>query len=217
VHRLVLALFVFVPFGWQAGAFAAPESLASPWSFNPTGDLVETTAYGPAAMQDAALTQRLVPVRQAEIDTLVELAARHESGRGPGADPARAFGYYQAAALRGDGFAQEQVARCYETGLGVERDIEQALRWYELAAHRDYPGAQLALVRLLGADNAIAPRPEQAYAWLLVVLANPATPRDLLRDVQVLQRSLERRLHPAQIDTARNRARRWSTAGQGLE
>jgi len=165
-----------------------------------------------AGGDEGALAQRMQPVRQAEVDTLLGLATRFEVGRGVAPDPKQAFAYYQAAALRGDGFAQEQLGRYYETGLGVPRDIDQALRWYHAAAEQNYPAAQLSLVRLLSGEG-VASRAEQAYLWALVALANPALPVDRRVFLQRQCQALESQLRPAQRDAVRDQARSWKTAG----
>ena len=222
--RLIYAALVATLLGWQGSAVAVVGPQSSPstvvdaeqdlTALGMGGPVLATTRDDASAQRDRTLAEHLLPVRQAEIDNFLDLAARLESGRGVVADPRQAFTFYQAAALRGDGFAQEQVARFYETGHGMERDIDQALRWYHLAAEQGYPAAQLALVRILSTGEGVTPRPEQAYLWALVVMGNPAVPREALRHVNALQHLLEQQLQPDQRDAARHRARELKTAGR---
>jgi TPR repeat protein len=50
------------------------------------------------------------------------------------------FQQYLAAAERGDGNAQSQVAYMYAVGLGVKRDLIEAHKWANLSASRLAPG-----------------------------------------------------------------------------
>ena len=45
-----------------------------------------------------------------------------------------AFVYYQKAALKGDGEAQNSLGHCYEDGSGCEQNYERATEWYAKAA-----------------------------------------------------------------------------------
>lgn len=60
-------------------------------------------------------------------------------------DYAKAAAYYELAADRGYGKAQNNLASLYEEGLGVEQSYEKAFEYYQKAADQGLAGAQFNL------------------------------------------------------------------------
>ena len=101
-------------------------------------------------------------------------------GAGAARDEARAFGYFQEAALAGHAPAMYRLALAYARGEGVGQDAERAAEWQQKAALRGHAIAQrsLALMYLNGAG--VKPDRARALAWYEIVSAG-GKPLDIYR------------------------------------
>lgn len=64
----------------------------------------------------------------------VFIGLMYANGSGTEEDPAKAFSWYEKAALQGHLEAKYMVGSCYEKGFGVKKDLEKALEWYKKAS-----------------------------------------------------------------------------------
>ncbi len=156
---LVVAWFLFAPFGPPHGNTPAVESSASRSQPHESS----ATPSGQAALPNsppapAPKEQSLTPAEENE---------RGDSyffGRGVDQDYAKAMEWYRKAADQGYADAQSNVGVLYENGMGVAKDIEQARAWYQKAADQGNAGAKGALERLVGGNStSAATTPEGQY------------------------------------------------------
>ena len=99
--------------------------------------------------------------------------------------------------------AQFNLGLLYENGQGVPQDYLQARQWYAKAAAQGYAGAQSHLGRLYEFGHGVTEDYVQAYKWYILGAAHGDTLGAELRD------TLAKRMTPAQIFQAQQRAREW--------
>jgi len=99
--------------------------------------------------------------------------------------------------------AQFNVGLLYENGRGVTQDYVQARQWYTKAAAQGYAAAQCNLGRLYEFGQGGPQDYVQAYMWYLLGAAHGDKLGAELRD------ALAKRMTPAQLFQAQERAREW--------
>jgi uncharacterized protein len=135
----------------------------------------------------------------------------HELGQGVPRDDRAAALYYEAAASRGDAFAQNSLGYLYQYGMGVVRDESRALRLYQAAARQGYAQAwyNLGYVHAFGigvdadaaqADAYFRKAAEAGVAQASLQLAAKST--GFIRDVIDAGRLLPVAAEPADDTTA---------------
>jgi len=81
-------------------------------------------------------------------------------------DPAAATRWLEAAALQGNGYAEEKLGDLYAEGLGLARNARLAADWREKAAKRGSVSAQLKLGKMYLEGQGIPRDPVQARYWI---------------------------------------------------
>jgi TPR repeat protein len=75
----------------------------------------------------------------------LELARCYETGRGCTKNMERSAFWYEKAAGKGNGEAQNQIAWKYANGEGVQEDQEKATKWFLKAIDQGMPNAMFAM------------------------------------------------------------------------
>src|SRR4029079_15481968 len=101
--------------------------------------------------------------------------------------------------------AQFNLGLLYENGQGVPQDYLQARQWYAKAAAQGCADAQSRLGRLYEFGHGVMEDYVQAYKWYILGAAHGDKLGAELRD------ALAKRMTPAQIFQAQQRAREWKT------
>lgn len=101
--------------------------------------------------------------------------------------------------------AQFNLGLLYEKGEGVPQDYLQAKQWYAKAAAQGCADAQSRLGRLYEFGHGVTEDYVQAYKWYILGAAHGDKLGAELRD------ALAKRMTPAQIFQAQQRAREWKT------
>lgn len=136
---------------------SGPESGAEPPALPPV-------VANPAALDDAALAERLERLEQAAV--LGDVEAMRRLGRlalsvpeARGGGPALAFAWYRKAAELADAESAFEVGQAYRTGRGVPRSDALAAYWYGRAAEAGSVEAQvnLAVLKLRGLGYGVLP------------------------------------------------------------
>ena len=96
----------------------------------------------------------------------VLLAVAYLNGDGVPRDPAAAARWFEAAALQGNGYAEEKLGDLYAQGLGVARSPRLAADWREKAAKRGLVSAQLKLGKMYQEGQGVAADPAKARYWI---------------------------------------------------
>lgn len=97
----------------------------------------------------------------------VELGDAYLNGDGAlAADPHAAANWFEQAALEGDDYAQEMLAKLYEDGKGVERNLKLAADWREKAAKRGNSHAQFLLGQMYQEGRGVTQDRHRARYWL---------------------------------------------------
>ena len=78
--------------------------------------------------------KRRVKSGKCTADDLFELGYCYDQGVGTRIDKYTGFKYYEMAAEKGHGRAQNAVGFGYEYGEGVTKDLQQAVKWYKMSA-----------------------------------------------------------------------------------
>jgi uncharacterized protein len=71
-----------------------------------------------------------IPASARWLEAEAGLAYLYGHGKGMRRDYRKAFGYYTAAAKKGNLTATNNLADMYDKGHGVRRDLRQAMEWY---------------------------------------------------------------------------------------
>ena len=77
-----------------------------------------------------------------------KLGECYQYGYGVEQDYQQAINWYQKAAEKGNGWAQDMLGSFYEYGKGVDKDVNLALSWYQKAADNGNKHARTRLSRL---------------------------------------------------------------------
>ena len=100
------------------------------------------------------------------------LGALYQSGRGVGADPAKATRLYLAAAGQGNRHAMSNLAVLYAgAGQGM-KDYTEASRWFERSASLGYVDAQFNLAVLFERGDGVPQSLIDAYKWYAIAAAS---------------------------------------------
>lgn len=154
--------------------------LLSPRPMHPTGG-VAPTATGAATPVDDLKSL----ARRAASDPAAFASLEHEANAGNaqaqyivGAlydpfvpalhfnkDPAKAFEWYQKAAVQNYPPAENNLGVCYAKGVGVERNLTEAVRWYRQAAETGWAQAQSNLGRAYETGEGMDRDYGQALVW----------------------------------------------------
>ena len=119
------------------------------------------------AMAPDEITKILREAEAGSAAAEVLLAVTYLNGDGGLAkDPAAAAHWFEAAALAGNGYAEEKLGDLYAQGLGVERNARLAADWREKAANRGSISAQLELGKMYLDGQGIARDPAKARYWI---------------------------------------------------
>ena len=86
------------------------------------------------------------------------------------ADPTRARGYYERAAVYGNADAQFRLARMYHLGEGGRRDAHQAAKWAKLSMDKGHNGARALLGHLLFEGDGVTRQPLRGLTFLTIAL-----------------------------------------------
>ena len=80
-------------------------------------------------------------------------------------DPAKAFEWYQKAAVQDYPPAENNLGVCYAKGVGVERNLTEAVRWYRQGAEAGWAQAQSNLGRAYETGEGLDRDYGQALVW----------------------------------------------------
>mgnify|MGYP000861375074 CR=1 FL=1 len=93
------------------------------------------------------------------------LGCRYENGEGVKQDYAKAFAWYEKAALQNYAKAECNLGWLYENGNGVSQDFYKAFAWYERSARHGSVWGQVNLADLYEHGNGVAQDYAAAFAW----------------------------------------------------
>ena len=93
------------------------------------------------------------------------LGCRYENGEGVKQDYAKAFAWYEKAALQNYAKAECNLGWLYETGKGVAQDYGKAFAWYEKSALQGNMYAQCNLANFYEEGKGVIQDYEKAFAW----------------------------------------------------
>jgi len=93
------------------------------------------------------------------------LGCRYENGEGVKQDYAKAFAWYEKAALQNYAKAECNLGWLYETGKGVTQDYGKAFAWYEKSALQGNMYAQCNLANFYEEGKGVIQDYEKAFAW----------------------------------------------------
>jgi len=131
--------------------------------------LLSLLAIAPAVMamtpDEITLIMREAESGSASSEILLAVAYLNGDG-GLTRNPAAAARWFEAAALTGNGYAEERLGDLYAEGLGVEAKPLLAADWREKAANRGVVSAQLKLGKMYLEGQGIAKDPAKARYWI---------------------------------------------------
>lgn len=93
------------------------------------------------------------------------LGCRYDNGEGVKKDYAKAFVWYEKAALQNYAKAECNLGWLYETGKGVAQDYGKAFAWYEKSALQGNMYAQCNLANFYEEGKGVIQDYEKAFAW----------------------------------------------------
>jgi TPR repeat protein len=96
------------------------------------------------------------------------LGALYQSGRGVGADPAKATRLYLSAAGQGNRHAMSNLAVLYAGAGDGMKDFSEASRWFERSASLGYVDAQFNLAVLYERGDGVPQSLLDAYKWYAI-------------------------------------------------
>lgn len=161
----------FQPAGVEEGPIARP--LRTTWSPLPALGVVDARMAAPSvpALDAVALATLDAAARAGDLNAVVELGVRHETGMDVARDSQKSQALYCRAAKYGHAQGLFHLGRIYAGGLGVARDERVAVALLKLAAERGHPQATNLLATLPQAGG--AQRPSCATPSPLPVAALP--------------------------------------------
>jgi len=131
------------------------------------------------------------------------LGQLYANGQGVPQDYVQARQWYEKAAIQGDASAQLNLGVLYENGSGVPKDYQLALFWFRRSANRGNAMTLTKLGRMYEHGNGVPKDVVQAQKWYILGAAGGDKLGAELRD------ALAKRMTPAQIFQAQERAREW--------
>jgi TPR repeat protein len=151
--------------------------------------------WGPLAEQGYAVAQ-------------YNLGLLYSNGQGVPKDDAQARQWYEKAANQGHADAQVNLGRLYDYGRGVPQDYKMAVYWFRLSANQGNAMALTQLGLMYERGNGVTQDVVLAHKWYILGAANGDKLGTELRD------ALAKRMTPAQIFQAQQRAREWMPKGK---
>jgi len=82
------------------------------------------------------------------VEAQYSLGKCHTDGLGTAKSDAKAFEWYQKAAILGHPAAQYRLGECHEKGIGTAKNRAKAIEWHEKAAAQGNEDAKKAVKRL---------------------------------------------------------------------
>jgi uncharacterized protein len=148
-----------------AKAIALFEAASKLGSGSATERLSEMYRNGDGVKFDTILADRLQIQAAAAGDDRAEsrTADSYLVGR---KDPAKAFAYYQLAAMQGEPNAQAKLGWMYANGVGTQQDFHSAAILEHRAALKGNAFAMEELGRLYWNGNGVTKSPVTAYVWI---------------------------------------------------
>jgi len=137
------------------------------------------------------------------------LGLLYANGQGVPQDYVQARHWYEKAAIQGDALAQLNLGVIYGNGKGVPEDYQLALYWFRLSANQGNAMALTKLGLMYERGNGVTQDFVLAHKWYILGAANGDKLGAELRD------ALAKRMTPAQIFQAQQRAREWKSKGSG--
>lgn len=129
-------------------------------------------------------------------------------GQGVEQDFAKAQEWYKRSADQGHSRAQNNLGMIYLHGLGVPKDDQQAFYWFLRAAEQDNAAGQNHLGLLYFKGKGVAQDYVQSYKWALLAANQGLDPALMALPM------LEEVMTPAQIEAAKQLARKWKPKGE---
>jgi uncharacterized protein len=137
------------------------------------------------------------------------LGLLYANGQGVPQDYVQARQWYEKAAIQGDALAQLNLGIIYGNGKGVPEDYQLALYWFRLSVNQGNAMAQTQLGLMYERGNGVTQDFILAHKWYILGAANGDKLGAELRD------ALAKRMTPAQIFQAQQRALEWELKGSG--
>ena len=182
--QLLIAIFVMMSAGAQAGLQEANEALAGK---NYKAAIKELE---PLAVQGDANAQHL-------------LADIYNNGSGVTMDEKLAVAWYRKAAAQGFVKSQTMLGIMYENGAGVKLNYKTAMSWYRKAAEQGEPDAQSLLGAMYAEGLGVTADMVQALKWFTLA-ANSG-----YEIGQQNIKAVETKMTSKQIKQARTLAEEW--------
>jgi uncharacterized protein len=144
---------------------------------------------------------------QGDPEAQFSLGVMYTNGYGVWQDYAQAAAWFLQAAEHGDAKAQMALGDAYAKGQGVPRDDVQVVTWYRKAADQGYADAQSHLGVMYADGVGVAQDYVEALKWTnLAAVRAPGDTQKVFAD------RLAKKMTPAQIAVARQRAQEWTLA-----
>lgn len=137
------------------------------------------------------------------------LGLLYANGQGVPQDYVQARQWYEKAAIQGDALAQLNLGIIYGNGKGVPEDYQLALYWFRLSVNQGNAMALTQLGLMYERGNGVTQDFILAHKWYILGAANGDKLGAELRD------ALAKRMTPAQIFQAQQRALEWELKGSG--
>jgi TPR repeat protein len=139
--------------------------------------------------------------KQGYADAQFNLGIMYEKGQGVPQDYKSAVKWYRLAAEQGHADAQFNLGVMYANGQGVPQDNKTAVKWYRLAAEQGHALAQGNLGTSYAFGTGVLKDYVRAHMWGSIAATNGNKLGAKLRNF------VEKKITPAQIDTAQKLAR----------
>jgi TPR repeat protein len=136
------------------------------------------------------------------------LGLLYANGQGVPQNYVQARQWYEKAAVQGEALAQLNLGVIYGNGKGVPEDYQLALYWFRLSANQGNAMALTKLGLMYERGNGVTQDFVLAHKWYILGAANGDKLGAELRD------ALAKRMTPAQIFQAQQRAREWKPKGK---
>ena len=144
---------------------------------------------------------------QGDAEAQFNLGQLYANGQGVHQDYVQARQWYEKAAVKGESLAQLNLGIIYGNGNGVPEDYQLALYWFRLSANHGNAMALTQLGLMYERGNGVTQDVVLAHKWYILGAANGDKLGAELRD------ALAKRMTPAQIFQAQQRAREWKPKG----
>jgi len=173
-----------------------------------TLSLVGLISQNAASAQTLAETQQRANQGDARAQTT--LGFIYQSGDGVPEDSMQAVVWYRIAAGQGYAPAQANLGVMYSNGTGVPQDFPQAAAWLLKSADQGYAPAQANLGVMYATGQGVPQDDVEAHKWLS--LAASGLTGDAQKGYAEYRNVTARKMTPAQIGEAQQRAAEWQAA-----